>query len=568
MALKDKDSSELATPISTQSNSSVGHNVLEPEQNGVEPEADLTAVVPDTGEASDGGKLKMIVQLLKRCLGVKDLAAMRLSLPASLLEPVPNLEYWQYLDRPDLFVSINDSDDPLERMLAVIRFTFTKDLKFIRGKVVKPYNSVLGEHFRAHWDVLPVEYPPDPLQAPVHRQHTTSPVPSADPSAVFGKGPKDESTLSFRSSKSAGSAKNKKRASSIFDFATARVTPLPKSPGPSSPDVTPTVNGTVESNLAAGVSNLSLGNASGSYDSGMSGDADDSERVRVAFLTEQVSHHPPISTYYATCPTRGVSLMGIDQISARVSGTGVRVAPGALNKGIFMRIDSGPGTGEQYQVTHPTAMVNGLLRGSFYVTVGESTIITCTGIGGEEKGKERLRAVIEYKEEPWLGTPKFAVEGVIHTYREGDEDYKDWIKVKHVPRSATKVYFDGSWRSRVRWRRADASADEEQATLIDVSTLLVVPKRVRPLEKQHTYESRKLWQNVTSNLLAKEYSEATRHKHAIEQRQRDKAAERKKKGEEFIPAFFEKDIDSGIPVLTAEGQRVLEEELKTVDGET
>ena len=29
----------------------------------------------------------------------------RLSLPASLLEPIPNLEYWQYLDRPDVFVA-------------------------------------------------------------------------------------------------------------------------------------------------------------------------------------------------------------------------------------------------------------------------------------------------------------------------------------------------------------------------------------------------------------------------------------------------------------------------------
>lgn len=32
--------------------------------------------VPDIGETSEGGKLKMIVQLLKRCLGVKDIAAM------------------------------------------------------------------------------------------------------------------------------------------------------------------------------------------------------------------------------------------------------------------------------------------------------------------------------------------------------------------------------------------------------------------------------------------------------------------------------------------------------------
>jgi hypothetical protein len=29
----------------------------------------------------------------------------RLSLPASLLEPIPNLEYWQYADRADIFAA-------------------------------------------------------------------------------------------------------------------------------------------------------------------------------------------------------------------------------------------------------------------------------------------------------------------------------------------------------------------------------------------------------------------------------------------------------------------------------
>ncbi|KAF8988165.1 hypothetical protein BDQ17DRAFT_524750 [Cyathus striatus] len=62
--------------------------------------------VPDSGDAGEGGKLKMIVQLVKKCLGVKDIASMRLSLPASLLEPIPNLEYWHYLDRPDLFATL------------------------------------------------------------------------------------------------------------------------------------------------------------------------------------------------------------------------------------------------------------------------------------------------------------------------------------------------------------------------------------------------------------------------------------------------------------------------------
>lgn len=49
-------------------------------------------------------------------------------------------------------------------------------------------------------------------------------------------------------------------------------------------------------------------------------------------------------------------------------------------------------------------------------------------------------------------------------------------------------------------------------------------------------ESRKLWEKVTSNLLKKDYSEATKEKVTIEQKQRDEAAERKKKGTECV--FF------------------------------
>ena len=78
--------------------------------------------------------------------------------------------------------------------------------------------------------------------------------------------------------------------------------------------------------------------------------------------------------------------------------------------------------------------------------------------------------------------------------------------------------------------------DDEWKTLLDVSALQVIPKVVRPLEKQEPRESRKLWQNVTNNLLKKEYSEATKEKIEIEQRQRDEAAERKRKG--LLYVFF------------------------------
>jgi hypothetical protein len=65
---------------------------------------------------------------------------------------------------------------------------------------------------------------------------------------------------------------------------------------------------------------------------------------------------------------------------------------------------------------------------------------------------------------------------------------------------------------------------------------------------------------VTSNLLKKEYSEATKIKQAIEQKQRDVAAERT--NQQFVPVYFDPDISSGAPALTKEGRKVMDEMLK------
>ncbi|KAG6820905.1 hypothetical protein H0H93_009679 [Arthromyces matolae] len=512
--------------------------------------------VPDSGDTGEGGRLKMIIQLVKKCFGVKDIASMRLSLPASLMEPMPNLEYWHYLDRPDI---INDSDDPFERMLAVLRFTLTKDLKVIHGKVCKPYNSVLGEHFRSHWDVVPATtpYSSEPSQPVTPRASSTYDTTASE-------------TFSLKSEKSSRS-----NFSGISLKSKTQKSPSTAATSPQQPTGLDGVN--------AGMSNLSLANGG-------------EEPVRVVFLTEQVSHHPPVSAFYASCPERHLDLMGIDQIAAKVSGMAIRVAPGELNKGLFLNITGGPGEGEKYHITHPIAAVNGILRGSFYVTIGDSTIITCEG----GRPGQKFRTIIEYKEEASRLLRLSSYSGVIYTVHEGETECEEWTKVKHVPHSRVVAVFDGSWRGHVRWRRVGLGSypritssaasspspshetlplgtltspsaskaslgrlhDDEYCTLIDLSVLQVLPMTVRPLENQLPRESRKMWASVTDHLLKKEYSDATREKIAIEQRQRDEAAERKRKGSVFMPQYFEKSMDKGYSELTEEGRAAVEEELK------
>lgn len=237
------------------------------------------------------------------------------------------------------------------------------------GKVCKPYNSVLGEFFRAHWDIVPVSQSDPPVPAIYTSQAAAA---SATPSLIA-----HSETASIKSRKNEPIA----AARSVTDLTPGRSS--------TSADAQADSSTAAADNLAAGVSSLSLTSSASQ--------GDDRERVRISYLTEQVSHHPPISAYYAACPSRHIEMLGIDQVAAKVSGTTLRVAPGSFNKGIYVKLSGGPGAGETYNLTHPTATVNGLLRGSFYVTIGESTIITCEKEGGE--GQQRYRAVLEYKEE-------------------------------------------------------------------------------------------------------------------------------------------------------------------------
>jgi hypothetical protein len=83
-------------------------------------------------------------------------------------------------------------------------------------------------------------------------------------------------------------------------------------------------------------------------------------QVKLSYLTEQTSHHPPVSAYVIDCPQKQIVARGFDQISAKFTGTSVRVTAGNHNLGIFIDLQK---WGEEYQLTHPAAYVGGLLRG-------------------------------------------------------------------------------------------------------------------------------------------------------------------------------------------------------------
>ncbi|CAD6887574.1 unnamed protein product [Tilletia laevis] len=570
-------------------------------------DADELAAANDAEASSESGRLRTLLGVLKRMLGVSDMAAVRLSLPANLLEPVGNLEYWTYLDRADLLTCLPELQDPLDRILAVVRFSMTKEFRYVRGGVCKPFNSILGEHFRCHWDFTPLSFSADGIAVPTANLLTSSPTPLQ--LVGSSSGGSDQGGNSAETSPHTGNNKgtfkgtfSPKRPANGRTPSTADASKSSLSPN-SAGQSGGGAGGTLSRFLSRGKSSQNAANAvreaeeqrlkleqqqqekakaeaeEAAEAAGSDGDgnsfksANDDENTapagakdvgkgkqRVVFLTEQVSHHPPISSYYVECNTgtkSAVSLYGVDQISAKFTGTTVKVNAGEQNQGVFARIERGHGAGEEYQMTHPTASVNGLLRGNLWIALTDAEYVTCRAPEGTT-GKQ-LRAIIEHKDESWVGKAKYAFEGVIYEYEGDSEQYK---RVKEVPQDSVVATIEGSWKGRITYTKR---GEKEQRLLVNIADLDTIPKSVRPLDSQLELESRRIWEPVINAILSKQYGEATRAKQVIEQRQRDVAAERRRKGEEFAPQYFEIDITDGRPKLTQAGREAIEAEMKLQD---
>ncbi|KAJ3178044.1 hypothetical protein HDU87_003822 [Geranomyces variabilis] len=429
--------------------------------------------------ATDGeSKVKLVFGLLKKLVGVKDISAMRLSLPASLLEPESNLEFWNYMDRPDYFISIPDGQTPLERMLRVVRWWFAKDTKWKDQRLRKPYNSVLGERFCCWWDV--------PFDAAV---------------AAGGQGAGEGTSTSASQQQSASAPVQPP----------STTTPLPSA---------------APAGAAAAASAL-----------------------KVTCVTEQISHHPPVSAYYYECKEKGIVGRGVDHIAARFTGTNIKVGPGSQNQGIYITLQTH--ANEEYNIQHPWASVTGWLSGSPYVIVGERAVITCPRSG--------LKCVLEYKDEPTFGKPRFAIEGKVFTYDYAadaalsEKERKEREKISKIPDAAVVARLTGQWNGQIHvTEKTAAAAAAAQRLLFDMGESEPAVKQTLPLADQHPMESRRIWEKVTAALLAKDSNTATDEKRVIEDRQRKEAAELEAAGRSFDSFFFEfkgpRDAKPGPPV--------------------
>lgn len=232
---------------------------------------------------------------------------------------------------------------------------------------------------------------------------------------------------------------------------------------------------------------------------------------------------------------------------------------GNFNKGIFVTLANRGN--EEYRLTHPAANLSGLLKGSLYISVADTCYVTCE--------KSRLKVILTYYDESWISRSQNKVRGIVFKY---DPKNDKQTQIKDVPEKDVLVKIEGCWHEKVYyWFTSDGSksdknsdASAQKQLLLDLGPLMPVPKICPPPEDQLPNESRRFWKDVTEAIQEKRFADADRFKREIEQRQRDKAAERKTEGNvEWKPRFFnEVAASDGQPNLSQDGRQAIDSMLK------
>uniref|UniRef100_A0A8B9LWB2 Oxysterol-binding protein n=1 Tax=Astyanax mexicanus TaxID=7994 RepID=A0A8B9LWB2_ASTMX len=233
-----------------------------------------------------------------------------------------------------------------------------------------------------------------------------------------------------------------------------------------------------------------------------------SDCYSLRFVAEQVSHHPPVSGFYAECQERQICVNTHVWTKSKFMGMSIGVS--MIGEGNLHLLEHG----EEYAFTLPSAYARSILTVP-WVELGGKVNVNCA--------KSGYSAAITFQTKPFYG-------GKLHKVN---------AEVKHNPTNSVVCRVQGEWNGVLEF-----SYSNGETRVIDVTKLPVTRKRVRPNDQQGPYESRRLWQHVTESLQQRDMEKATEHKRFLEERQRKEERHRTETETPWRTKYFERKVNS------------------------
>ncbi|KAI5118464.1 hypothetical protein M0805_003725 [Coniferiporia weirii] len=233
---------------------------------------------------------------------------------------------------------------------------------------------------------------------------------------------------------------------------------------------------------------------------------DDKGRGRTDLVVEQVSHHPPITAYYISNESKGISLQGHNAQKTSFSAASIIVKQ--IGHAI-LTLDLPSGEKETYLITLPRLVIAGLLVGSPYIELSEASYIASSS---------GYLSTIEYSGKGYF-------TGKAHTF-------KATVTNPELAAAYPLYTYEGQWNS----------VSHDKKTGVEF-TDVTIPKEevtVAPIDTQSDFETRKLWKKVADGIRTGDFETASREKSKIENEQRQRRRDELAAGEKWQLKHFER----------------------------
>ena len=227
-------------------------------------------------------------------------------------------------------------------------------------------------------------------------------------------------------------------------------------------------------------------------------------------ISEQVSHHPPVTACYLWNDKAGISAEGYTRQEITFTGS---VNIQQIGHAI-LHIDN---YDEDYLIPLPNIKVKGILTGGPYPELTEPcTIVSSSGYLAE----------IDFSGKGYFGFGGQKNHVKAGIYRTDDEK-----------RSNAVFTVEGGWSESLTFK----DSKEEVIDTYNVASATGAEFRTWPLDQQDAWESRKAWSGVVTSIDTGDMKGVARHKEELENAQRELRKKPETSEENWKALFFRKD---------------------------
>lgn len=236
-----------------------------------------------------------------------------------------------------------------------------------------------------------------------------------------------------------------------------------------------------------------------------------------ALVSEQVSHHPPVTAYSIMNAQNNTYLSGYNEIKTQIYTTSLTLNVKQYGHAILEYRN----LKEDYLITLPGLHIEGLLMASPYVELnGKSYIQASNG----------MITVIEYSGKGWVSGKKNSFKAKIFKNKKSIKDGSSPLCIISGQWSGSSTLTYDSSKNAKPFYNAHESVPEH---------LLV-----KPIEEQHELESRKAWREVADAIRQGSFELINETKSKLETAQREQRKQETESGDSWKTRWFVKADDT------------------------